>query len=556
MDAAWHDRLVRHPELATQVGERGLNDQLADLSAAAIGAELEAERGFLARLDAIPAAQLDEEDALDAALLRGWLREGLDAAPFKPWEMPLTQLGGAPLDFAEGVASTPFEREQDYTDFLARLRAFPAQTEQVVALMRQGLADGLMPPRVLLEKAAAEADDVCREPDDCPFLDPFSKWPDGVPEARRAALKAEAERLVRTVVRPEYERLARFVRDEYAPHGTDAVGLWGLPDGAQRYALAVRQQTTTTLGADEIHALGLAEVARLRAEVQALVAAQGQPDLAHCLAFLNETRPVRADTAEAMLQLYRTHISEMETVLPRLFGRLPKARVEVRAVEAFRAGSAPGAEYNEGTPDGSRPGMVMVNTGLAGRGDASGAEATAYHEGVPGHHLQLSLAQELGGLPAFRKHLDYGAYVEGWALYAEGLGREVGFYRLPSAELGRLRSELFRAVRLVVDTGLHARRWSRARAVDYMVEQLGSLPEVAGREVDRYLASPGQALGYKIGQLKILALRRQAEAALGPAFDLRAFHDEVLGAGALPLDLLEARLQAWIAVRRATADGR
>ncbi|HKD10421.1 MAG TPA: DUF885 domain-containing protein, partial [Thermoanaerobaculia bacterium] len=368
----------------------------------------------------------------------------------------------------------------------------------------------------------------------------------------------DAERLRKLIldaisdrVDPAYKRFARFVREEYAPQGRAEPGMWALPDGLARYATVVKRQTTTSRTPEEIHEIGLQQVARIEREANAVAAKLGFQDW-KALAPAIEKDPKRHfHTRGEVLALYKKYIDQMKPQLPKLFGRLPKADVLVMPIEEFREKEASGAQYNQGTPDGSRPGHVMVNTGNPESRTTIEVESTAYHEGVPGHHLQISIAQELEGLPPVRQQAFYTAFVEGWALYSERLGKEIGFYQDPYSDFGRLQDEILRAIRLVVDTGLHAKKWTRQQVVDFFHAH-SAIDEVEVQsETDRYISDPGQALAYMTGQLKILELRAKAQKELGDRFDIRTFHDAILDAGALPLDVLETRIDAWIAAAKA-----
>jgi uncharacterized protein (DUF885 family) len=549
----WEYYLRQNPEEASVLGDLRFNDQSSDFSAAAVAADLEATRRFRDRLVAIDPAGIGEQEALTRTLLLREFDEELEAARFEEWKMPVDQLSGLHLYAAQLPGRFPFRSAQHYADYATRLRRLPRQLDDTIANMRLGLAAGLMPPRFLLEKVASQADGIAAKPlAESPFTEPLRHFPDGLAAADREPLTALVEGAVREAVQPAYRRFAAFVRDEYAPRGRAEPGVWALPDGAARYAMLVRRSTTARLTPDELHDLGLAEVARIEGEMAVAARRAGFPDLAALRTSLPGDRSRRATSRAQILDLYRSAIDAMRPELPRLFGRLPRAELEVVAIEPFREKEAPGAMYKDPAADGSRPGRVEVNTGdFAGR-TLLGIETTAYHEGIPGHHLQIALQAELEELPPQRRFwLGYNAYGEGWALYAERLGREVGRFQDPYSYYGHLQEEMLRAIRLVVDTGLHARRWPREEVVRYFRAH-STIDDVdVQAETDRYIVWPGQALGYKVGQLRILALRQRAAEALGPAFDLRAFHDLVLGAGSLPLDVLEARVDAWITARRA-----
>ncbi len=547
----WDYALSIQPEFASYLGDKRWNDQLSDLSPAVIDRRIARTREFLARFEAVDTTGFPEQEALNRTLMVRGLRENLEAAKFRPWLMPVTQISGFHLEAAQLPAFLGFDSAKDYRDLAARYRKFPAFFDQAMAHMRTGMAAGLMPPRFLLEKVVAQVEGLASgKPEESPFAEPLARFPKSMPATEQEPLRGELLAAIRESVLPSYARFAEFLKKEYVPRGRTEVGLWALPDGAGRYAFAVRSFTTTGMTPEEIHQIGLREVARLEGEMRAIAGKLGFHDLKTFNAAIEKNPDLRAKSGQQLLDLYRQHIDEMYARLPELFGRLPKARVEVVPTEPYREKEASSAEYNQGSPDGSRPGRVTVNTGEATARKIFNVESTAYHEGVPGHHLQISMTQELEDLPPFRQQGGSTAFIEGWALYTESLGKEVGFYRDPYSDYGRLQDEMLRAIRLVVDTGLHAKRWTRDQVVQFFRDH-SVLDEVEIQsETDRYIVWPGQALAYKIGQMKILELREGAKRELGPRFDIRKFHDQVLDAGALPLDVLEARIGAWISAEK------
>jgi uncharacterized protein (DUF885 family) len=548
----WEYALSTNPEFASYLGDKRWNDQLTDPSQAAIDRELAKSREFLSRFEAIDTTGFPEQEAINKTLMVRNLREGLEGARFRSWLMPVTQISGFHLQMARFPSFFGFADAKDYRDLTARYRKVPAYVDHQIAHMRAGMAAGLMPPKFLLEKVVGQVEGlVAMKPEESPFAEPLSRFPDAIPAEERERLRGELLASIRESVQPAFARFAEFLKKEYVPKGRTEVGLWSLPDGAERYAFAVRSYTTTGLSPEEIHQIGLQEVARLEGEMLVIAKKLGFPDLKTFNAAIDKNPDLRARSGQHLLDLYKQHIDNMYTKLPELFGRLPKAKVEVLPTEPFREKEASSAEYNPGAPDGSRPGRVVVNTGEATSRKIFNVESTAYHEGAPGHHLQIAIAQELEGLPPFRQQGGSTVYVEGWALYSELLGKEVGFYRDPYSDYGRLQDEMLRAIRLVVDTGLHHKHWTREQVVKFFHDH-SALDEVEVQsETDRYIIDPGQALAYKIGQRKILELRERAKKELGPRFDIRAFHDQVLGAGALPLDILEARIDGWIRAEKA-----
>ena len=529
------------------LGDSRYNDRLSNNSPEFFQSDLEQKRKLLARLQAINPAGFSRPDTLSRELMIRELRQDIEGAKFKHWEMPVNQMDGLHLELPGLIVLTPFKTVSDYDNYLARLHQIPHAFDQVTANMRQGLDDGLMPPRFLLEKVAAEADDIAsKSGESSPFAKPAKEFPSSVPEPeqnrlRQAVLKAIADQVV-----PTYQRFATFVRTEYAPHGRTDPGIWSLPDGAARYRFAIRRITTTEMAPEEIHALGLKQIDEIEAEMLAVAHKLGFNDLASLNDHIKNERSFYATSGQQVLDLYTNYARGMEPELPKLFGHLPHSKLTVIPMEASRSKNAVPADYSDGAADGSRPGHINVNEWDPEHRLVLNIEAIAYHEGIPGHHLQLSLAQELTDLPEFRRHAGYTAFVEGWALYAERLGKEVGHYQDPYSDYGRLENEMWRAIRLVIDTGVHEKRWSREQMVAYFHRYTAMDEPNIQSEVDRYIAWPGQALAYKLGQLEILKLREAARQKLGDQFDLRTFHDEVLGNGALPLDVLDSEVSGWI----------
>jgi uncharacterized protein (DUF885 family) len=429
-----------------------------------------------------------------------------------------------------------------YEDYIARLHQIPRALKENEEVLRAGVKDNLMPVRFLLEKLPAQCQGIV---DADPFLLPTKKYLSDISAEEQKRLTQQIKAAIDTDVFPAYKEFAEFVRTEYAPHGRTTLAITTLADGEKRYANDIYARTTTRMTAGEIHQLGLREMERIQGEMTAIAKKEGFADLASFRASLKTNPKYIPTSAEQILDDFRHYIAQMEPKLPQLFTLLPKSPVTVEAIPDFDAAAA--THYMTGTPDGKRPGRVVVATSHFAERSLIDDEAIAYHEGIPGHHMQLSVQQQLTGLPKFRQHgLGFTAYIEGWALYAEQLGKEVGFYQDPVSDYGRLSSELFRAVRLVVDTGIHSEGWSREQVVEFF-RKSGAVDEpTIQTETDRYISWPAQALAYKLGQLKIRELRQRAEKELGPKFDVRTFHDEILDGGTLPLDLLEARTDKWI----------
>ena len=544
----WEDRLSHEPEFASSIGDKRYNDQLTDYSVEAYNDALNRGRGYLIRLGMIDTTELTDQEILSKDLLVRQLVDQQEAADFKPWEMPVDQFNGLHSELPQLVSRLSFETVKDYDDYTTRLTKIPTAFAQITTNMSAGIEDNRVPPKYLLEKVLTQVNAIATEkPEDTPFARPLKKFPAGVSDADQTRIKAAILAAIQKQVLPAYAQFARFLQATYIPAGRTDPGIWSIPGGDKYYAFRVRQSTTTDLTPDQIHQIGLDEVKRDEAEMLTVAQKLGFKDIAALRASIVSNPKLHPQTKEQYLNAYRADLDQMRPKLPQLFGRLPKAPLEVEAVPEFIEKDQAPAYYDRGTPDGKRPGRVYVNTYDVEHRSLANVESIAYHEGLPGHHLQLSIAQELTGLPEFRKYLGYTAYTEGWGLYAERLGKDVGFYQDPYSDYGRLETDIFRAIRLVVDTGVHSKHWTREQMVQYFKDHSGLDDATVQSEVDRYIAWPAQALGYKIGQLKILELRAKAQQALGTKFDLKAFHDEVLDSGALPLDVLEQRVDTWIA---------
>jgi uncharacterized protein (DUF885 family) len=548
----WQHTLQNSPEFATVLGDLRYNDRWSDFSLAHAVAEHKVTVDFLKRFEAIDTTGFSDSDKLNQQLMVRQLKDSLKSYDLKLFEMPLEQMSGIHLQMAGFVSSIPFDNTRQYEDYLARLKAMPKSFDQVIVVARQGMADKMMPPKYLLEKVVTQIDDIAKPAGlDSVFAEPLKHFPKSVSPADQKRLHDAILAAIDQDVRPAYRKLGEFVAKDYAPHGRAEPGIWALPNGDAIYRFDVEQMTTTDQTPEQIHQLGLAEVKRIEGEMTEIAKAQGYPDLASFRAALKKNPKTFATSREDILNRYRGYLAQMQPELPKLFGLLPKTRVVVMPVEPFREKEAPGAEYHQGTPDGSRPGQIFVNTGDFAHRNVLDIESTAYHEGIPGHHMQISIAQTLPKLPPFRQQAGYTAYIEGWALYAEQLGKEIGFYKDPLSYYGHLGDELLRADRLVLDTGVHYKHWTRQQMVDFFHAHSSQDEPGVQAETDRYVTWPGQALAYKMGQLKILELRARAKKALGDRFDIRAFHDEILGGGALPLDVLDSRVNDWIAAVKA-----
>jgi len=545
-DEQFESDLRDFPERATAFGDYRYNDRLAEYSLEAIVQRNKTNASFLARLQAVSTAGFSDQDRLSHDLLVRVLEQRIADFYLKEYEMPINQQNGIHTGLADLPLSVPLNSVKHYEDYIARLHQIPRVLSQTTEVLRAGMKDKLMPVRFLIEKLPVQCQGII---DADPFLLPTKKYPADISAEDQKRLTQQITDAINSDVIPAYKTFAAFLRTEYAPAGRTALSITSLPDGAKRYENDIYARTTTRMTPDEIHQLGLREIDRIQAEMTTVAKKAGFADLASFRASLKTNPKYIPTSAEQILDDFRRYIAQMEPKLPQLFTLLPKSPVTVEAIPAFQAAAA--THYVTGTPDGKRPGRVVVATSNFAERTLIDDEATAYHEGIPGHHMQLSVQQQLAGLPKFRLHsLGFTAYIEGWALYAEQLGKEVGFYQDPVSDYGRLSSELFRAVRLVVDTGIHSKGWTRDQVVDFF-RKSGAVDEpTIQSETDRYIAWPAQALSYKLGQLKFRELRVRAQKELGPKFDIRTFHDEMLNGGTLPLDLLDARTNEWIAEQK------
>ncbi len=555
VDEEWEYELRESPELATEIGDYRYNDRWSDPSLAHAQQQKKDAQDWLARFEAVDTAGFPEQERINHLLMVRNLKDRIRGIDLKTYEMPVDQFNGAQIQLAQFIPLIPFDSTKQYEDYIARLHQVPRVFDQVIEVLQQGEKDNLMPPRMLLEKAVAQCRSIADPAGDANvFGQPATHFSGAVPSGERKRLHDAIVSAVDHEIRPAYVKLANFLAAEYVPRGRAEPGIWALPNGDAIYRFDIWRETTTDMDPDAIHALGLKEVARIEGEELPIAKKLGFSDLKTFRASLKDNPKLVPKSREQILEAYRHYVKQMEPELPKLFGLLPKTRVEIRPVQEFREKDAASADYEQGTPDGSRPGIVYVNTGDYQHRSLLSAESTSYHEGIPGHHMQASIAQALP-LPAFRQQAPYGAYVEGWALYSERLGKEIGFYQDPYSDFGRLSDEMLRAVRLVVDTGVHYKHWTRQQMVDFFHEHSSEDEPDVQAETDRYIAWPGQALAYKLGQLDILRLRERAQAELGSRYDVRKFHDEILDGGALPLDVLDERVGAWIESQKAGGPG-
>jgi len=539
--------LKNSPERATSFGDYRYNALLDQYSLAEIARQHAEANDFLKRLQAIPTDGMSDKGLLSHRIMERQIQREDVNYSLKNYEMPVNQQNGVHTRLADLPLRVPLDSVQRYQDYISRLRQIPRALEQTTEVMRQGEKDGLMPPKLVLDKLPGQCDGIIAAN---PFLIPTKKFPAEFSEDDKKRLTDEMTKAINDDVLPAYRKFAEFLRTEYDPKGRTDLSIESLPDGKRRYAEAVKFMTTMNITPAEVHEIGLKEVKRITAEMTKLAQTQGYKDLAEFREAINKDPKWKPQSEQQIVDDFAKYIHQMEPKLPELFGLLPKAPVTVEPIPNFA--KAESTHYVLGTPDGKRPGRVVVAVADPTKRTLITDEAVAYHEGVPGHHMQISIAQTLQDLPKFRLHGFYSAYAEGWALYAEELGKEIGFYQNPVSDYGRLNSELFRAVRLVVDTGIHDKKWSRQQVIDYMhANDLNDA--LAQTEADRYIAWPGQALAYKMGQLTIRKLRDEAKAQLGPKFDIKAFHDELLNGGSMPLDLLQERVEGWIKAQKPTA---
>jgi uncharacterized protein (DUF885 family) len=553
-DLHWRYTMEESPEFATYAGFPGHDHRWTDFSVAAIdrrNRELEIPERVL---DTIDRAALPAADQLHFDLFRRNVREALEGRRFKGEFIPITQMQGPQQDVARFLvlAASGAATVAAFESMLARLEAVPVLLDQATELMRRGLDTGITPPRVTLRDVPAQIlSQAPAEAAQSPLLRAFDRFPESVPQADQERLRREAARIYEAKAAPAFRALHEFFTAEYLPDTRETIALRDAPDGEAWYAFLVRQSTTTSLTPEEIHHIGLDEVARIRGLMEEVVRkVEFAGGFAEFTTYLRTDPRFFFERAEDLLAAYRDIAKRADPELVRLFGRLPRLPYGVRPVPAYAEKSQTTAYYEPGSPEAGRPGYFYANTYDLGARPRWEMEPLALHEAVPGHHLQIALAQELPALPDFRKHGFYTAFIEGWGLYAESLGVEMGFYQDPYARFGQLTYEVWRAIRLVVDTGLHALGWTRQQAIDYFIANAAKAEHDIVVEVDRYIVWPGQALAYKIGELKLKELRAWAQRELGADFDVRAFHDEVLGQGALPLDVLEERLHAWAARSR------
>jgi prolyl oligopeptidase len=554
-DREWERNLKEWPTFASSLGDKRYNRVWNDLSFEAITRRQAHARDVLAELDQFSLAELSPEQRLNARLFREQLVMEIDGFRFHSEYVPIDQRGG--LQDQHSVSETiSFDSVTDFEDWLARLQAFPLLVEQTTALMRAGMAAGIVQPKVVMQRIPAQlAQQVVEDPTESPFYQPFQQFSADVSAADRQRLQQAAQTAIREQVVPAYRRFSTFFSNEYLPACLDGVGCWRLPDGEAYYAYLARSFTTTPLTPDAIHELGLQEVARIRQQMEQVKAEVGfSGSLTEFFEHLRTAPEFQFQSADELLLAYRAFCKEMDPQLTKLFRTLPRTPYGVEPIPDLLAPDTTAAYYRPPAGDGSRAGMFFVNTYKPQERPKYELPALSLHEAVPGHHLQIALANELTNVPEFRRFASFTAYIEGWGLYSESLGAELGAYRTPYDRFGQLTYEMWRAVRLVVDTGLHHRRWTREQAIEFFRQNAAKTELDIVNEIDRYIAWPGQALAYKIGELKLQELRREATEKLGPRFDIRDFHEVVLQSGAVPLTVLEQNVHDWINQRTKAAE--
>ncbi|WP_243699913.1 DUF885 family protein [Lysobacter sp. N42] len=552
----WEESLKLNPLQATFQGDPRYNDQLPDFGSKQFRDEARAftER-WLKTIESVGPDGLSGQDLLSYEIFVRDAKNSLEGERFPGWMMPVNQMGSIPMfavQMGSGTGAQPFKTIKDYENWLARGNRLPVLIDTSIANMREGMKAGVVQPRALMVKVVPQLDALIRDSaEKTMFWGPVANMPKEFSDADRTRLTAAYRDMIEKQIMPSYRKLRAFINDEYLPATRETYGLDKLPDGQAWYAFNAKNSTTTDLTPAQIHEIGLSEVARIHGEIRKIMAETGfKGSLQDFFQFMRTDKRFEYATEEDLLKHYRGLEAKINERVPQLFSLIPKSPFEIRPVEPFRAKSAAGGSYMSPSEDGSRPGIFYVNTYDLPSRKSWDAEDLYLHEAIPGHHFQIALQQELTGLPKFRRFGGETAFAEGWGLYAESLGKDLGVYTDPYNYFGYLQNELWRAIRLVVDTGLHSKGWSREQVIKYMLDNSAESETQATAEAERYIAWPGQALAYKIGELKIKELRARAERELGPKFDIREFHAEVLRDGAVPLSVLERKIDRWIATRK------
>jgi uncharacterized protein (DUF885 family) len=551
--AEWDYQMEQHPTRASSLGDRRWNDRWDDISLEAIYKRHDHDIETLAKLTKIARAALPPADQLNFDLFKRNYESEIEGFQFRWFLLPLNQLDGVHT-VNRVVDELRFDTSKDYQDWLGRLKALHLRIDQTIALMRLGIKERIVHPKIVLQRVPAQIDhQIVSDPTASPLYKPFIKFPSSITETEQLRLAKDAQETISASVVPAYRRLKEFIVSDYLPAALDQVGIWQLPNGAAMYAYAARDNTTTDLTPQEIHEIGLKEVKRIRAQMQRIIdKLEFRGSFADFAKFLRTDPRFYFKSEDELLEAYRALSRRIDPALVKVFRTLPRMPYGIESIPRNVAPNSYVGSYRSPAADGSRAGTFFVNTYKPEIRPKYEMMALSLHEGVPGHHLQIALAMEQQDIPNFRRYGGYSAFMEGWGLYAESLGEEMGLYDDPYSKFGQLMFEVWRASRLVVDTGMHHLHWDRQKAIDFMVENTAKQEEEVIAEIDRYIVWPGQALAYKIGQLKISELRARAKQALGDKFDIRDFHDELLKDGALPLDQLEAKMNPWIAKQTAS----
>jgi prolyl oligopeptidase len=550
-DDAWERDLRENPISATYQGDKRFNDTWGEFGFDVREEQLAGDREILARLDTIDRAALPEDEQLNYDLFRKEYQSRIESYGYNGWLIPLNQRGGIQT-LGEMTHYMSFATVRDYEDWIARIKSFDELMDWTLTVMQRGVDEGWAQPRIINKRILPQVQAlVIDDPTKSDFYSPFREMPERISDADKQRLRSEAARAIKAIVIPAYAKMATFMEETYLPASRPAVGAWSMPGGREYYAWRTREYTTTDLTPDEIHDIGLSEVKRIRGEMMKIIKQVGfKGSFNDFLEFLRTDPQFYYDDPQELLEAYRAISKEIDPKLVPLFGKLPRIPYGVEPIPDAIAPDTTTAYYMPPAPDGSRAGTYFVNLYKPESRPTYEMPVLSVHEAVPGHHLQIALAQELGDLPNFRRYGGFTAFVEGWGLYSESLGEEMGLYEDPYDKFGQLTYEMWRAVRLVVDTGMHYKEWTRDEAIDFFMANAPKSELDIVNEIDRYIAWPGQALAYKIGELRIKELRARAENALGDDFDIKGFHDTVLGSGAIPLDILERNVDAWIATQK------
>jgi len=550
----WQETLKHSPEMASTIGDKRYDDQLSDYSDEAYNDSMARGDRFIERLGAVDTSGMSDQEKLSKRLLVHDLVDQQESSACEPWQTPVNQFSGIQVDLPMLAGILSFTSADDYDRYIARLNKVPAAILQISTDLLLGEEAGRSEPQFIMQKVLVQVNALASgKPEDSPFASPLQRFPASISAQDRAQIRTAMLTAIRTQVQPAFAHFAKYLAVQYIPDARKDAGIWATKDGDACYAYLVQSYTTTDLTPEQVYQMGVADVARIEPQLLAVVHQLGYKDLRSFHEALVNNPKEHAQSGAQLIGLYRHYVDQMEPKLPDLVTKLPSTPLKVVEMPSFGSADQVPADYQPGTPDGSRPGEIRVNTTDASKRLLTQVEAIAYHEGVPGHHLQISLAQEQTSIPDFRRFEMYTAFVEGWAFYSEQLGKEVGFYQDTCNQYGMLENQMWRAVRLVVDTGVHSKHWTREQMVQYFHDHTAMDDITIQEEADRYIAWPGQALAYDIGRLKIMELRAEAQKALGKNFDLRAFHDEVLDSGALPLDILQQRVEAWIQQQQRSA---